>query len=76
MKTKKTTLCAHFWLFLHIFMQTRILLKNLLVSLFFYFLVSIAVKDFRNKALNRFRKKLVTDTQTDRLMEDQTSLSS
>ena len=34
MKTEKTTFCAHFWPFLHIFMQARIFLENLLLSIF------------------------------------------
>ena len=34
----------------------------------------IAVKNFRKETLNRLRKTLVTDTQTDKLMDPQTSM--
>ena len=61
---KKTIFFCSFWaLFVH-YSEKRTFLENLLLSLFFYFLVSIAVNNFRIKLLKRFRKKLATDIQT------------
>ena len=41
-----------------IIVKTITFLENLLLSLFFYFLVSIVVKNFRIKQLKKFRKKV------------------
>ena len=56
MKTRKTTLCAHFGPFFHIFMQTGFLPENLRLSLFL-FLGVYCCEEFQKKNTEQIQNK-------------------
>ena len=66
MKTKNNSIFGSFWaLFINYSENKNFSGKSALIT-FFYFLLSIAVKNFRIKLLKRFKKKLATDIHTDK----------
>ena len=66
MKTKKICIFCSFWaLFVNYSDNENFSRKSASIT-FFYFLVFIAVKNFRIKLLKRLKKKLATDIHTDK----------
>ena len=66
MKTKKNYIFCSFWALFVNYSDNKNFSRKSASITFFYFLVSIAVKNFRIKLLKRLKKKLATDIHTDK----------
>ena len=66
MKTKKNYIFCSFWALFVNYSDNKNFSRKSASITFFYFLVSIAVENFRIKLLKRLKKKLATDIHTDK----------
>ena len=64
MKTKKNYFFSSFWALFVNYSENKNFSRKSASITFFYFLVSIAVKNFRIKLLKRSKRKLATELQT------------
>ena len=66
MKAKKNYICCSFWVLFVNYSENKNFSRKSTSITFFYFLVSIAVKNFRIKLLKRLKKKLAINIHTDK----------